>query len=101
MIRRILKNFNDGTYLVEQSDQDSVILPLTEEQVQAFNLKEELSEMFPHLEFQVDGNILSWHGGDIHCTAERDNALKTIALAEFHFCENYDYFYKNYIKTKI
>lgn len=101
MIRRILKNFNDGTYLVEQSDQDSVILPLTEEQVQAFNLKEELSEMFPHLEFQVDGNTLSWHGGDIHCTAERDNALKTIALAEFHFCENYDYFYKNYIKIKI
>jgi len=62
--------------------------------------EEDLARMFPHLEFEIEDDLLLWHGGDIHCTAERENALKTIALAEFHFCNDYDYFYKNYFKPK-
>jgi len=100
MIRRILKSFNDGTYLVEYEDRDSAVLSLDEGQVQALNLREDLARMFPHLEFEIEDDLLLWHGGDIHCTAERENALKTIALAEFHFCNDYDYFYKNYFKPK-
>ena len=98
MIRRILKSFNDGTYLVEYEDRDSAVLPLTEDQVNAFTLKDEMSEMFPHLDFEIDElNGLTWQNREIRCTAERTNALKVLALAEFHSCNDYNYFYANYL----